>query len=166
MFATRISRSCLWLISLCAVLSLGLNDCGEDDSGKENGWVGTWSLHTVDRQDWGTLFLSFGATVDYNKWTFHDDGTWEVELTVSDRREQWAEQMSGAYSITDTTFSISSPDPGFSFYFSISTEFSIDESLDSEQSSEPKEETGTWVRGGNTLALTRSDGQILVFEKL
>lgn len=79
--------------------------------------------------------------------------------------EKETAEISGTYSITDTTFSMSSPDPEFSLDFSVSFEFE-DDSLDSEQSSEPKEETGTWVRDGDTLTLTLSNGQVLVFKKL
>ena len=157
MFSANNLRSCLWLVSLCVVLGFGLTGCGEDAPS----WAGTWSLQTVDGQDWRALLLIFGATVE-DKWTFHDDGTWEIEMTVTVLGEKETTQSSGTYTITDTTFSISSPDPEFS----LDMDISIDDSLDSEQSSEPKEETGTWVKDGNTLTLTLSDGQALVFKKL
>ena len=158
MFGQTIPHSVLWLVCIWAVLSVGLSGCGGDDYP----WTGTWSLQTVDGENWKLLFALFGATIE-DKWTFHDDGTWELEMTVTVLSEKETVETSGTYSVTDTSFSMSSPDPEFSLDFSISFE---DDSLDSEQSSEPKEETGTWVRDGNTLTLTLSNGQVLVFEKL
>lgn len=76
MFGQTIPRSFLWLVGLCAVLSFGLSGCGGDDYP----WAGTWSLQTVDGENWKLFLALFGATVE-DKWTFHDDGTWEVEMT-------------------------------------------------------------------------------------
>ena len=46
MFRQVIPRSFLWLISLYAILIIGITSCGSDDDNNE--WVGTWSLNTVD----------------------------------------------------------------------------------------------------------------------
>ena len=37
----------LGLVSLCAILIIGINGCGQDD---DNEWLGTWTLETVDGQ--------------------------------------------------------------------------------------------------------------------
>ena len=53
---------------------------------------------------------------------------------------------------------MSSPDPEFTLSAIVSSDDSVD--------SESMEETGTWVRDGNTLTLPLSDGQVVVFKKL
>ena len=62
------------------------------------------------------------------------------------------------YAIADTTFLMSSPDPEFTLSAIVSSDDSVD--------SESMEETGTWVRDGNTLTLPLIDGQVVVFKKL
>ena len=135
----------LTVFALFVVFSV--TGCGEDGPS----WAGTWSLKSVDGQDWRALLVLFGATVE-DKWTFHDDGTWDMEITVKILGgETQTEKMAGTYTITETTFTMSSPDP----------EFSLAPSGDPVD-----EETGTWVRDGSMLTLTLSDGQVLVFEKI
>ena len=46
MFQQVIPRSFLWLVSIWAVLTIGIIGCGGDDD--ESDWGGTWSLETTD----------------------------------------------------------------------------------------------------------------------
>ena len=155
-FSANNLRSFLWLV--CAVLVVGIGGCGSDD--EDQPWVGTWSLQTIDGENWRLLAAIFGGTVE-DKWTFDDDGTWEMELTLTILGEKESSEASGTYTLTDDTFSMATSDPEFSLDLSLSIE--VDDASDSEQSFEI---TGTWVRDGDTLTLTDSDGQVLVFKKL
>ena len=149
-------RKILILFMLFLFVILG---CGDDGPS----WAGTWSLKSVDDQDWRLLLLLFGA-IATDKWTFHDDGTWDMEMTVKVAGETETETIAGTYSLTETTFTMSSPDPAISLDLTTESTESADDSMSVD--SEPFEETGTWILDGDTLTLTTSDGQVLVFEKL
>ena len=59
MFGQAIPRSFLWLVSLWAVLIIGIIGCGGDDD--DNDWVGTWAIETIDGQNFEqALGESFG----------------------------------------------------------------------------------------------------------
>ena len=137
-------RKVLILFMLLVFVILG---CGDDGPS----WVGTWSLKSVDGVDWRGLLLLFGATAT-DKWTFHADGTWDMEMTVKVAGETQTEKMAGTYSLTETTFSMSTTDPDFS-----SSEVALtDDSVDVSFSVEPVDGSGTWVLDGDTLTLTLS----------
>ena len=50
-FSANNLRSFLWLV--CAVLVVGIGGCGSDD--EDQPWVGTWSLQTIDGENWRLL---------------------------------------------------------------------------------------------------------------
>ena len=149
-------RKVLILFMLLVFVILG---CGDDGPS----WAGTWSLKSVDGVDWRGLLLFFGATAT-DKWTFHADGTWDMEMTVKTAGETQTNTIAGTYSLTETTFTMSSPDPGISLDLTTESTESADDSMSVD--SEPFEEMGTWILDGDTLTLTNSDGEVLVFEKL
>lgn len=167
--------------------------CGDGDD--DPSWTGTWSLQSVDGQDWKDVLALFGGTAE-DKWSFHDDGTWDLEITTTLFDVRDTEKVAGTYTITDTTFSISSPYPEFkslSDFVKVNLEITDAEVTEVEvtdvevsgvdvidvevtdvevtvEVTENPEATdssdGTWIRDGNTLTLTLSDGQVLVFERL
>lgn len=153
------------LIPLALLLAVILG-CGDSDDASD--LIGSWSLQTYDGQDWKVFARLLGVVIE-DKWTFHDNGTWDLQMTFEVLGSKETEQTEGTYSITDTTFSMSSPDPEFrlSDLFDISIEVGEPEG-DADNSAEPQstENTGTWVRDGNTLTLTLADGKVLVFKKL
>ncbi len=185
-----------WLVCLCGVL-VGITGCDEvvdlnlENEG-DNDWVGTWSLESVDGQDWGTNIPLIGGDIE-DKWVFHDNGTWELEATLTALEETGS--FKGTYTITDTTFSMSSPDPEFttlSDFISIDVtieitdvegevegeivggdgevnviEHNVEVEIDVIENPETTgSSTGTWIRDGNILTLTLSNDQVLVFKKL
>ena len=89
MFQQVMPRSFLWLVSLCAVLSLGIISCGGDDNetDDDNEWVGTWSLETFGGQTLDQVLKkelpTEGVTISIvtNNWTFNNDGTLEAEIS-------------------------------------------------------------------------------------
>lgn len=160
MFSANKFRSFLWLVSVCVVLNFALSGCGGYDEDKP--WVGSWNLETVDGENWKLIIAVFGGTIE-DRWTFNDDGTWELETTVTILGEKESNTGSGTYTLTDDTYSMVATDPDFVIFdFGFTVEVVEDDSSDSEST----EETGTWVRDGDTLTLTTSDGQVLVFKKL
>ena len=92
MYGQVIPRLFLWLVSLCAALTIGIIGCGGDgDSEGDTDWVGTWSLESVDgtniRQQldqFEQLAGAFGQVLKItfaDDWTFNDDGMWHRETT-------------------------------------------------------------------------------------
>ena len=149
---------------LFALLLSVIFGCGDGDD--DPSWTGTWSLQSVDGQNWKDVIAVFGGTAE-DKWTFHDDGTWDLEITTTLFEITDTEKVAGTYTITDTTFSISSPDLDSSLSDVVSVEETDDINIpDDSVKSGSMEDNGTWVRDGNTLTLTFSNGQVFVFKKL
>ena len=53
---------------------------------EDNGWVGDWELQTIDGASLEELFESDFEGVDLsvvsNRWTFHEDETWDMEIGI------------------------------------------------------------------------------------
>ena len=158
MFRQEIPYSFLWLISLCAVLSIGIISCGGDDGYSD--WIGTWAVETVDGQSYEQFFqeayeqffeeeLEEKVSVVTDNWTFNDDGTMEVETAVRFSGEVSSLEMTGTYSLS-----------GFNYTVTLTVTkqtglFDFSDNVD----------TGTWSRTGSTLTINSDDGTITVLKK-
>ena len=132
----------LVLITLYAALIVGLSGCGDDDDA--NKWVGTWITETLDSQSAEQFAEELGiAPADFTVyWTFHDDGTWEVEMGLGGIRFA----MTGTYSLSGFNYEITATENPFFSDLSLS-------------------ETGTWSIKGDTLTLTADGGTVTVLIK-
>ena len=127
------------LVSMC-IIFIG---CGGDDNddGSDNEWVGTWRLATVNGLDYEAFFASLGSPILTNNWTFHGDGTFDVEIAVTGFPPL---KSAGTYSLSGSNF----------------TTTGLSESLD-----DVEVEGGTWSLTGSSLTLTGDDGTIIVLKK-
>ena len=169
MFQQAIPRSFLWLVSLGAVLIIGIIGCGSEDD--ENEWVGTWAIESIDGEsleqgfaedeEFGDADIDFSITA--NEWTFNNDGTMEVEFGMKFALEEQGLAFSGEGSMKITgTYSLSSDSYTL-------TPTNVEGTGLFEGDVEPvgptDEDTGTWSRSGNTLTLNSDDGSTIVFKK-
>ena len=149
MCAQAIPRSFFSLVSLYAVLTIGIAGCSSND----NNWVGTWALETLNGK-------SLPITV--NEWTFNDDGTMEVQVGMKFERKREDIALLGEGSIKITgTYSLS----GSNFTLTPTTIEGIGVLGDVAPVSLTEEVTGTWSRKGNTFTLNYPDGSTLVLKK-
>ena len=160
MFQHAITRSFLWLATLCAVLIIEIIGCGGDDNetDDDNEWVGTWSLDTfggqtleqVLEQELGTE----GVTVSIvtNNWTFNDDGTLEAEISFKIGNQGG-----------DSAFAITSSSKTTGTYSLSGSNYTL--TLEETPIASLKESTGTWSRDGNTLTLNSDNGNVIGFKK-
>ena len=150
MFGQVTPRSFVCLVSIWVVLTIGIIGCGGDDDdndGGDNEWVGTWAFATIDGIDFEEFFAALGSPILTNKFTFHDDGTWNSEMAIEGLP---AIKGMGTYSLSGSNYTIS----GFNFSNTVT-----DSGLG------PAEDAGTWSREGNTLTVTSSDGTVVVLKK-
>ena len=156
MFGQVIPRSFVWFVSLCVVLIIGIIGCNggggsfggsyyEDD---DNEWIGTWALETVDGQSWAQFLAADGvsASIITNDWTFHNDGSLEVdvvfELEPEGKKITISNNARGTYTLTDSIYALEFE--GTVFF---------------------KNSTGTWSRTWSALTLNSDDGTTIVFGK-
>ena len=172
MFQQIIPRSFLWLVTLCAVLIIGIIGCGGDDD--DNEWVGTWSVETVDGQNvqaqfeaFELLAQAFGETVDISyidDWTFDGDGTWRREVTLdietADDRETTSFEVMGTYSLSGSNYTLTVTGGDLRALTADGVEVQTETDFDFEEIA-----AGTWSRKGDTLTLTSDDGTTLGFKK-
>ena len=175
MFQQAIPRSFVWLVSMWAVLTIGIIGCGGDDD--DNEWVGTWELVSVDGETFEEAIadeegeeLGIEFSIDPNSWTFNDDGTMEVEFGVEFEvdEEGLAFSLQGAVKMIGT-YSLS----GDSYTMKITEVVEVtglfedfeEEELSPIDSTDDDADTGTWHREGDTLTLNSDDGSIVVFKK-
>ena len=167
MFSQVIPRSFLWLVSIWAVLTIGIIGCGGDDD--DNEWVGTWAMETVDgesleqdfAEDFGDAEIDFDITA--NEWTFDSDGTMEAELgmkfEVSEQGFEFSGEgsmkMTGTYSLSGSNYTLTPTNVEGTGLFE----------EDVELVGPTDDDTGTWSRSGNTLTLNSDDGSTIVFKK-
>lgn len=160
MFQQVTPRSCLWFISLCTVLTMGMIACGSgnDADDDDNDWVGTWSLETYDGQGLEQVLeqelAPEGVTISIvtNSWTFNNDGTLEAEIGF----RLGNQGSDSAIALTSTiktagTYSLSGSN------YTLTLEEIPIASL--------KESTGTWNREGNTLTLNSNNGDNIAFKQ-
>ena len=161
-----IHRSFLWLVSISAILIVGIIGCGADD---DNDWGGTWSLETIDGenlvQDFAKEFGEDGLelTITANEWTFSDDGTIEAAFGMKfELKEQGLEvsgqgsmKMMGTYSLSGSNYTLTIIEVETTGVFQGSVELTVPTGGD----------TGTWSRSGNTLTLNSDGGNTIVFKK-
>ena len=161
MLGQVIPRSFLWLVSLCAVLILGIIGCGgEDSDGDEddNEWAGTWSLETFDgrtleqvlEQELGTEGVTVAIVT--NNWTFNDDGTLEAEISFK-LGNQGGDSAIAITSSTKTTGTYSLSGSNYTL------------TLEDIPIAALKESTGAWSREGSTLTLNSDAGNAIGFKK-
>ena len=164
MFQQVIPRSFAWLVSLYAVLTIGIIGCGGDDD--ENDWVGTWTIETVDGENYEQFLEEDGpeganVSIVTNNWTFNDDGTMEAEFALKfEVTEQGLEisgegsmKMMGTYSLSGSSYTLTP------------TEVEGTGLFEGEVVGPTDEDTGIWSRSGNTLTLNSDDGSTTVFKK-
>ena len=154
MFRREIPRSFLWLVSLCAVLSIGIISCGRDDDNSD--WIGTWAVETIDGQTYEQAFeeeLGEKGSVVTNNWTFNDDGTIEAEIAVRVSGEVSSSKIMGTYSLSGSNYTVTTT-------ATERTGFFVEGATD-----DTEVDTGTWSRTGRTLTLNSDDGSIIVLKK-
>ena len=155
MFQQVTPRSFLWVVSLWTVLIIGIISCGGDDddndwggtwAADDNQWAGTWAVESINGLNYEMFWASLGSSVTTNNITFHDDGTFDIEVTI----EGLATTKSmGTYSLSGSNYTAS----GFNVSTTAAEETGSDES------------TGTWSRSGNTLTINSNDGTTIVFKR-
>ena len=161
-----IPRSFLWLVSIWAILTIGILGCGGDDD--ENEWVGTWAIDSTDGESIEQTFaegeeLGIDFSIDPNRWTFNDDGTMDVEFGVAFETEEQGFVISGQGSIKIMgTYSLSG-----SNYTLTPTTVEGTGILEGEPPpiAATDTDTGTWSREGDTLTLNSDDGSTIVFKR-
>ena len=166
MFQQVIPRSFVWLVSIWAVLTIGIIGCGGDDD--ENEWVGTWAIDSTDGESIEQTFaegeeLGIDFSIDPNRWTFNDDGTMDVEFGVAFETEEQGFVISGQGSIKIMgTYSLSG-----SNYTLTPTTVEGTGILEGEPPpiAATDTDTGTWSREGDTLTLNSDDGSTIVFKR-
>ena len=160
MFQQVTPCSCLWFISLCTVLTMGMIACGSgnDDDDDDNDWVGTWSLETYDGQGLEQILeqelAPEGVTISIvtNNWTFNNDGTLGAEIGFRFGNQESDSAIAVTSSIkTAGTYSLSGSN------YTLTLEEIPIASL--------KESNGTWSREGNTLTLNSDNGDNIAFKK-
>ena len=163
MFGQIIPRSFLWLVSLWAILIIGIISCGGDDD--DNDWVGTWTMETIDGQSLEQSFEEdygeeqINISIITNNWTFNSDGTMEAEFAVKIEAKEGGSEISVQSSGKGTgTYSLS----GSNYILTVTME--VGGGLLGDEGS-TDEDTGTWSRSGNTLTLNSDDGETIVFKK-
>lgn len=158
MLGQVIPRSFSCLVSLCAVLIIGIIGCNggggsfggsysyEDD---DNEWVGTWALETVDGQNWAQFLAADGVNLSIitNDWTFYSDGTLEADVVFElepkgEKIITVSNNARGTYTLTDSIYALEFD--GTDFF---------------------KDSTGTWSRTWSALTLNSDDGTTIVFGK-
>ena len=178
----------LGVVSLCAVLIIGVNGCGQDEA---NEWLGTWTLETVDGESIQAqfeaielLFESFAEAfgedetnidISYtDEWTFDDDGAWDRGVTIvapneDDIIETISVESMGTYSLSGSNYTIiveGSTDYTITVEGTVTEEGSGDFEVKVDAGPELGDtETGTWSIQGNTLTLTSDNGYVLGFKK-
>ena len=158
-----IPRSFLWLVSLCAVLIIGIIGCGGDESSDDNGagdneWGGTWSLETFDGQTLEQVLekelATEGITISIvtNNWTFNNDGTLEAEIGFK------LGNQGG-----DSAIAITSSSKATGTYSLSGANYTL--TLEEIPIVSLKESTGTWSREGNILTLSSDNSGSIAFKK-
>ena len=161
-----IPRSFLWLVSIWAVLTIGIIGCGGDDD--DNEWVGTWAIESIDGESIEQAFaegeeLGIDFSLVANSWTFNNDGTMEAELGIKfEVKEeglaisgQVSMKIMGTYSLSGSNYTLTPTEVEGTGLFE----------GDVEPIGPTDEDTGTWSRSGNTLTLNSDDGSTIVFKK-
>ncbi len=166
MFGSVIPRSFLWLVTLCAALTIGIIGCGGDDD--DNEWVGTWAMETIDGESLEESFtggedLGIDLSIVANSWTFNDDGTMEADFGVkAEVKEQGLElsvqgslKIMGTYSLSGSNYTLT-----FTKVVGTGVLEGAEPPIDSSD-----EDTGTWASEGNTLTLNSDEDGTIVFKK-
>ena len=175
MFGQVIPRSFLCLVTLCAVLTIGIIGCGgDDDDGDDanaNDWVGTWKIETADGENYEQLFeenleAEFGEGVNVsivaNEWRFNNDGTLERELAFKVTGKIGDEDISGTLTLKGTgTYSLS----GSNYTVTYTLQEDGTGWFEGEEETFTEEASGTWSREGNTLTINSDDGTTIVFKR-
>ena len=142
MFGQVIPRSLLWSLSIWVVLTIPVIGCGSDEDNEAdegNEWVGTWTIESIDGLNYEMFWTSLGYSVVTNNITFHDDGTLDIEVGVEGLATTKA---MGTYSLSGSNYTASG----------------LNVSTTAEEDTGSDEDTGTWVREGNTLTITSNNG--------
>ena len=142
------------LIVLWAVLIIGITGCGLDE---DNEWNGTWSIEKIDDVNF-QVADAFAEILDISVerlLTFDNDGTWEAEITTEGWGESVTDTATGDYTLDGASYTMSGSGDIF-----LATKDDV-----SLLKTGSFEDAGTWVRKGDTLTLTRSDGTVIVLKK-
>ena len=162
MFQQAIHRPFLWLVTLCAILTVGVAGCGGDSD--DDGWGGTWEIESIDGKSYEQVFEEeFGGnevdvSIVTNDWTFYDDGTLEAEIRIkieggaggSEITATISQNATGAYSLSGSSYTLT---------------LEITINFLGEAETQTDEDMGTWSRSGNTLTLNSEEDETIVFKK-
>ena len=159
----------MWLVSIWAVLTIGIIGCGGDDD--DNDWVGTWAIDSINGESIEQTFAERLAEreeleIDFsilNRWTFNDDGTMEGELGIEFEVKgqglafsgEGSIKMMGTYTLSGDSYTSTPTEVEGTGFFE--GKVGIVGPTDAD--------TGTWSRKGNTLTLNSEDGSTTVFKK-
>ena len=130
------------------------------DEVEDNVWVGDWELQTIDgaslEEHFESDFEGIDLSVVSNRWTFHEDETWDMEIGIDFKVAEAGIAITSSTIINFMgTYSLSGSNYTLSFMSHEENGFFGSDELD----------TGTWLRDGATLILY-SDGDIIVVFKL
>ena len=153
MFKQGIHRSLLWLVSIVAILAIGIAGCGGSkfDAGN-NEWVGTRRLETVDGQSIeGDYSDDEDFTLVGNTWRFNNDGSLEGELALKiapelldpGEFEIGSVKLTATYLLSGSNYTLSN---GVSYSTGFAAPWVGNSTLEDDES-------GTWTRSGDTLTL-------------
>ena len=183
------------LLSLCAVLIIGITGCGDDsDTDKPvkpttpepvieipTDFIGTWSLETIDGQSLVQDFLEDDGfpedenrfkdepkvTITTNVWTFNENGTWasDVELVVENEAQDIRVTKSQQVLGTYTVTASNYKMNAKQIKGKIIRVIN-GQKIEADEADFFETDSGTWSRVGNTLTLKSSDEDtVIVFKK-
>ena len=142
------------LIVLCAVLIIGATGCGNDE---DNEWKGTWTMEKIDDVNF-EVADAFAEILDISverSITFDNDGTWEADITTEGWGESITDNATGDYSLDSSNYVMSGSGD---IFLAAKDDVSL-------LKTGSFEDTGTWIREGDTLTLTRNDGTVVVLKR-
>lgn len=183
------------LISLCAILIIGVTGCGDDsDTDKPveptipepvveipADFVGTWSLETIGGLPFAQAFLEdvglpgdedffkgeAKITVATNSWIFNADGTWagDIELVIENKNKNIRVTKSQQMSGAYTVSASNYKMNTKEIKGKIIADIN-GQKIESDEADFFETDSGTWRRVGDTLTLrSRDENTVIVFKK-
>ena len=182
MFGQVVFRSFLWFVFLCAVLTIGIIGCDDDDdrigiSADNDNWLGTWEVESIAGEilkrslPAGGEALGIDLFITANDWIFDAAGTMDWELGIKFEAKEgglgllWEGSLKiiGTYRVSGSNYTLRITQlEGTGGIFEV---FGKTDELSRIFLSMEDGEIGTWSRKGNTLALNSDDGTAIVLKK-
>ncbi len=156
------------LVILCAGLMIGVSGCSEDE--EDNPWVGTWSLETFEGESVESQIAEaklvatiFGIEISYSDmWTFHEDETWQRDITIMVDEITESYEVMGTYALSDANYTLT---PMSSTIPVEETDTGDDLDTLGSTFGNTEIDIGTWSVEGDTLTLTSDTGKVYGFKK-